>query len=253
MTSVSEEVISAPRLKVTRCRCASAYGLIFVLYLRRRSFVSGCRHPSAQCRIRGTTGVFFRSSCLATLSHPGEQRNIQPEPNGQNIQHKWWRETEQTRWMWQEKDSRHAGKEEALRPPLLQLWVQEQTVTRTFFLITVKLPQWGGAPGNDASLITTSIVWFWSRQAVHVKCHDYFLIIKFAAVHSFALQMRREAASRYDATICRNPYFAAARLQMRCFGLILSGWGGGGDGAMYAHMFLRLFSCVYKAINHTQS
>lgn len=61
--------------------------------------------------------------------------------------------------------------------------MQEQTVMRMFFLITVKLPQWGGAPGNDASLITASIVWFWSRQAVHVKCRDYFLIIKFAAVH----------------------------------------------------------------------
>lgn len=45
--------------------------LISVLGLRRRPFVLGCCHQSAQRGTYRTAALFVHSSCLATLSHPG--------------------------------------------------------------------------------------------------------------------------------------------------------------------------------------
>lgn len=141
--------------------------------------------------------------------------------------------------------SDQGGESSWVQPHPAQLW-EDAGTNSDKDAFSSSLPQWGCSPGNGASLISTSIVRFWSRQAVHVKCHDYFLIIKFAAVHSFALQMRCEAASRYDAAISRNlcPSYALATRWRR------SGW-------VHAGMLCRIYTCfwggchVMKEILHT--
>lgn len=94
----------------------SARGLIiFAPSLRWHSCVWG---PAVIHQLREEHAellvYFFRSSCLATLSPtPGSGGTSRQSPPGKTSNtSKWWRETEQRRWMWQEKDSRHAGTEE---------------------------------------------------------------------------------------------------------------------------------------------
>lgn len=56
-------------------------------------------------------------------------------------------------------------------------------------------------PTGERCLLNDHISWEVLMPAPHVLFHDHFLLIRFGAVHSFALQMRGERAERHDAAM----------------------------------------------------
>lgn len=141
-----------------------------------------------------------------------------------HLQHKWW-------WIRQERDKRGVitgrdrqggGRwETTKRKSAFQSRVENSgawaALMRTLFLLTLKLQQWGSWWGNDASLITTSVVTI-TFSLSNVK-PDIRLLYK------WGMNVQEETSQQNSVRTagCR-------------------------DATVYLHMF----SCVYEAINHTQ-